>query len=209
MAVLPALASGALLAAWIAHANSPSGSGFQVDGHNLRANVNAGTFALDDIELSQTGGTRITARKANATGPDFDNARYDLNGEVHIEYQDVVLDASTAVVVLANGRLMSVKVQGDTHFTHQLREAGKRNNGTATAIEYDTTSGNVRFLPPASFMIGRNEYSSEKPLVYNTDSTELRSEQSDNGDARIRGIINPETPGRVPPPRTPGREQSK
>ena len=59
------------------------------------------------------GTTRLTAAKATATGVDQDagNSSWEFTGDVHLEFDGAELNADSANVVFANGRLTSVVVQ--------------------------------------------------------------------------------------------------
>lgn len=152
-------------------------------------NLNAGTQQLEqDVTLRQAPDTLIRADKAegsNLPDGDYDNGHWKLSGQVHIEFNGVVLDADSATVAFADGRIRSINVLGKpARFSHPAGATGQRNEGRAANIAYDGNTREVRFSGRTAYAFGPYEGTADKPLVYELDTTVIRSEAGTD-DSRI------------------------
>ncbi|HTQ35557.1 MAG TPA: LptA/OstA family protein [Steroidobacteraceae bacterium] len=211
--LLAALAGwGALLCLSPGRAAAASAAPILAGGENVRTNLNAGTTQWDDFVLHQAPDTVITATRAegsNLPGGSNDNGHWSLTGKVHIEYQGSVLDADTATVVFAGGQLQSIEVHGrPALFSHPTRTAGVVCRGRADTIDFDGTKRQVSFTGHVEYSYGVNEGTSDKPMIYELDSSVLRSVGEDAG--RVRVTISPARPEKtIPTPRTPDRSTAQ
>lgn len=156
----------------------------------VRWNFNEGTQVLEqDVELRQAPDTLIRADRAEGSNlPDgnFDNGHWILSGAVHIEFDGAVLDADSATVQFADGRIESIQVQGTPAlFSHPSGTTGQRNQGRANVIAYDGIRRLVRFTGRTAYAFGPYEGTAVKPLVYNLDSTELATDKGSDDNSRI------------------------
>lgn len=207
LAVL-ALAAAALAPAAAVPANASSGADIVVEGRNPVMNMNAGTLEMRSVRVSQAPSTVIEAQSA-ATGlaDGYENSRWEFTGNVHVEFDGMVLDAERARAVFANGRLQTLEVQGGpANFSHPGKEAGRRNLGRADRINYDASSREVRFSGNTWYSDGRNEATTEA-IVYNLNNSEVTSVGDNSDDSRVRMIIRPDR--RVPAPATPDRDTAE
>jgi len=152
-------------------------------------NLPAGTQTLEkDVELRQAPDTLIRADKAEGTnlpGGNYDNGHWVLSGAVHIEFEDTVLDANSATVIFDKGRIRTITVEGTpARFSHP-GTTGERNQGQANTISYDGNRRQVRFAGQTAYAFGPYEGISDKPLIYDLDSTEITSEKGRSDDSRI------------------------
>jgi len=168
----------------------------------FRANFSAGTITLCDVTLTQGTSTRITADHAAATGlSDSSNGEWVLAGSVHIEFDSATLDADNATITFAADRLQKVHVTGaPSHFSHQLKDAARRNQGRAAIIDYDAQSALLR-------LSGGTWYSDGKNVMEIASYTYNLNDSSIVGSDPAQGTIDPNK--RVPPPRTPDRASSQ
>ncbi|MEJ0098602.1 MAG: LptA/OstA family protein [Pseudomonadota bacterium] len=183
-------------------------SAINIEGQNQRLNVNAGTTTWDDFKLRQAPDTVINSSKAEGTGlaTGGNNGRWNLTGKVHIEYQTTILDADTAVVVFADGQIQSIEVHGKpASFSRPGKSEGARNQGTAEMIAYDGGARRLRFTGHTWYSFGPFEGTADKPMVYNLDTSEFFSENTD--DSRVHMTVSPDK--RVPTPRTPDRKTAE
>ena len=178
------------------HAAAPApGDPVQVKWVKLRAERDDGAMSLDGIVITQMRGTLIRARKAEGAGlsNNFDNGRWALTGQVHIEYEDFVLDADAATVVFANRFIQSIQVQGEpARFSRSGKVANRPYKGTAQAISFNGTKRQVRFTGHSWFSYGPDEGNSDKPLLYDLDSASVSSEDDGSG-----SLINMTIQGRL------------
>jgi lipopolysaccharide transport protein LptA len=170
--------------------------------HCFRADFNAGTLTLCDVTLTQGSTTRITAEHASAKGlSDNNNGEWLLTGTVHIEFNNVILDADSATVVFAQDRLQSVHVKGaPSRFSQQLKDPARRNQGRAATIDYDSQKDVLQLTGDTWYTDGRNVVETAA-FTYNLNDGSIFSSE------RVKGTIQPEK--RVPAPRTPDRATSQ
>ncbi len=182
-----------------------------ISGNSQKTNVNGGTMHIDDVQLRQAPDTVINADSGDGSqlNNGADNGRWKLTGKVHIEYQSTILDADTAVVVFADGRIQSIEVHGKpARFSHPAKNDGARDQGTAEMITYDADTHRMRFTGHTWYSIGPVEGTADKPLVYDLDTTEIFTENTDNTDhSRVNMTVSPKQ--RVPTPRTPDRSTAE
>ena len=72
----------------------------EITGSNPRGSLSAGTFKMDKVTMRQGATTTIRAAEAAARGLKGDDSpsTWDLSGTVHIEFNNVVLDADSFVM---------------------------------------------------------------------------------------------------------------
>jgi lipopolysaccharide export system protein LptA len=175
-----------------------------------RANINRGTQLLEqDVELRHDPGTLIRAYKAEGSNltEGYDNGHWNLTGKVRIEYDDAILDADVATVAFAAGDARSIQVHGaPARFSYPTRTGGQRFEGQADSVTFDGDKQQVRVIGhPSRYSFGIDQYSSDKPVLYELDSSVLHTEAGDDpcSSSCVRGTINPD--GFVPAPRMPDR----
>jgi lipopolysaccharide transport protein LptA len=179
----------------------------------FRANFGAGTLESCDVVLRQGAGTVIQAKNAKARGlssAGLEDGQWQFSNGVHIEFENAVLDADSAMVVFANNRLKEVHVKGATtepaRFSHQVKETPRRNQGRAATIDYDAAGATLRLAGGTWYSDGRNEVNTAS-LIYNMDDGSFSNATGPNESDRVRITIRPDK--RVPPPRTPDRATSQ
>src|SRR5512139_2254620 len=178
----------------------------------FRANFSAGTLESCDVTLRQGATTLIQANNATARrlSDGYEDGEWQFTNGVHIEFDDAVLDADSATVLFADNRLKEVHVKGakdePARFSHQLKDAPRRNQGHAATIDYDAAGGLLRLAGGTWYSDGRNEVSTAS-LIYNMNDGSFSNATGPDESDRVRITIRPDK--RVPPPRTPDRETSK
>jgi lipopolysaccharide transport protein LptA len=213
-----ALAAGALLAAGIVCAaqgkltlDNQTPIQFEGGAACFRANFGAGTLESCDVTLRQ--GTQALIQAKNATArrlsEGYEDGEWQFSNGVHIEFDDAVLDADSATVLFAGNRIKEVHVKGTqgepARFSHQLKDAPRRNQGRAATIDYDA-SGTLRLAGGTWYSDGRNEVSTAS-LIYNMNDGSFSNATGPNQSDKVRITIRPDK--RVPPPRTPDRATSQ
>lgn len=170
--------------------------------HCFHLDSKAGTITLCDVTLTQGATTRITADHASAKGlSDNNNGEWLLTGSVHIEFDNVILDADSATVVFAQDRLQKVHVKGaPSRFSQQLKDPSRRNQGRAATIDYDSQKDVLQLMGDTWYTDGRNVVETAA-FTYNLNDGSIFSSE------RVKGTIQPEK--RVPAPRTPDRASSQ
>jgi lipopolysaccharide transport protein LptA len=180
----------------------------------FKANPGAGTLEACDVTLRQGPETQIKAKNAKARGLSTEgvgNVEWQFSNGVHLEFEDAVLDADSATVLFVDNRLKEVHVKGSrsepARFSHQIKDAPRRNQGRAATIDYDSDSTVLRLAGGTWYSDGRNEVNTAS-LVYNMNDGSFSNAAGTTESDRVRITIRP-SDKRVPPPRTPDRATSQ
>lgn len=184
-AALASICLAALMFVQLAFGAVPSNP-LDVGWRRLNGNLNDDTQRFEGLVIRQQPGTLISAQNATGIGisEDYDNSRWNLSGNVHIEYDGAVLDADRATVVFANRQVRSIDVQGaPAKFTRPGKDATQPYRGSADAIFFDGAKRQVRFTGHAWFSFGPNEGNSTTPLVYDINQATLWNEKGAPGSA--------------------------
>jgi len=213
-----ALAAGLLLAAGAVCAAQgklalDNETPIEFEGACFKANLGAGTLSSCDVILKQGTQSLIKAKNATARGlsENNKNGEWQFSDGVHIEFDNAVLDAETATVLFVNNRLKEVHVKGaaslPARFSHQLKDAPRRNQGRAATIDYDSANSLLRLAGGTWYTDGRNEVNTAS-LIYNMNDGSFSNAAGPNEGDRVRITIGAGDK-RVPPPRTPDRATSQ
>jgi len=144
---------------------------------------------FDEVTIVQ-GRIRITAERAQASGLDFQDSRWEFGGTVRITLPDGSLASDTARVRFANGEIASATVTGAPATFEQHRES-ELARGRAKRIDYDLGRGTVELAGEAWLTDGRNEITGAM-LVYSTESQRVISRE------QVTITINPREPPAAP-----------
>lgn len=131
-------------------------------------------LVFNDVTIVQ-GPTRITAQKAEASGLDFDDSRWEFSGSVRMTLTDGALASDTARVRFSKGEIQSATVTGLPATFEQRRQA-ELAQGHANRIDYDLARGTVELAGDAWLSDGRNEITGAT-LVYSTGSQRVISKE--------------------------------
>lgn len=178
----------------------------------FRANFSAGTLESCDVTLRQGDQALIRAKNASARrlSEGYEDGEWQFTNGVHIEFNDAVIDADSATVLFAGNRLKEVHVKGmqdqPARFSHQLKDAPRRNQGRAASIDYDAVAATLRLSGGTWYSDGRNEVNTAS-LIYNMNDGSFSNATGPDQSDRVRITIRPGEK-RVPPPRTPDRATS-
>ncbi len=173
-----------------------------------RANIDAGTQLLEqDVELRRDPDTLIRADRAEGSHltQGYDNGRWTLAGTVQINHKQGELQADSANVGFASGEVRSIQAHGNpAQFSYPTRNSRGRFEGRADSITFDNDTRQLRVIGhPSRYVFGLDQFSSDKPLLYELNLGVLSTEDTGDPDARVRGIIRPDK--RVQTPHIPER----
>ncbi len=115
------------------------------------------TLLFKRVKITQ-GGLEVTAQQANATGLEFDNSEWRLQGDVQITVPGGKLQSSEARVMFRNNAIASASIKGSpAQFEQQLKERNQVARGRAGSIDYDVKAATVRLTGDAWLSDGNNE----------------------------------------------------
>nr|PZN81025.1 MAG: lipopolysaccharide transport periplasmic protein LptA [Pseudomonadota bacterium] len=181
------------LAATAGSAAEPVGSGkpISLDAARTTFDYRANTVVFDDIVISQEG-TRIAAKRAEASGLDFENSRWVFQGDVRITVDGRgSLSSDRAVVEFRDNRIERAEITGSpAHFEQKLAASQQTARGRAGTIEYSFGGGTVRLSQDAWLSDGRQEF--KAPLiVYDIRKEQVQAASEPGADERVRITILP------------------
>lgn len=131
-------------------------------------------LVFDEITISQ-GEIRIVAKRAEASGLNFEDSRWQFSGAVQITMPDSAMASDTARVRFAGGEIQSATVTGAPATFEQVRK-DQQAHGRANRIDYDLGRGTVELAGDAWLSDGRNEITGAT-LVYSTGTQRVISDQ--------------------------------
>ena len=142
------------------------------------------------IHLTQ-GGLDVTAQQASATGLEFENSEWRLQGDVRITVPGGNLQSSEARVQFRNNAIVRASIKGEpAQFEQQLRENTQVARGRASAIEYNVQESTVRLTGDAWLSDGQNEIRGNT-LVYDIGRERVQANPNESDPGGVRITINP------------------
>jgi lipopolysaccharide transport protein LptA len=150
------------------------------------------------VRITQ-GALEVTAQQASATGLDFDNSVWRLQGDVQIVVPGGKLESNEARVTFRDNAIVSASIKGTPAiFEQRLKEQDQFARGRAGSIDYNVEASTVRLTGAAWLSDGQNEIRGNT-LIY------------DIGRERVQANPNEKDPGGVhitikPRPRPAARE---
>ena len=136
------------------------------------------------VRITQ-GELQVLAQQASATGLDFDNSEWLLQGDVQIIVPGGKLQSTEARVQFRNNDIVLASIKGTPAvFEQQLKEKDQFARGRASAIDYDVKASTVRLSGAAWLSDGQNEIRGNT-LIY------------DIGRERVQANPNEKDPGGV------------
>jgi lipopolysaccharide transport protein LptA len=148
------------------------------------------TLLFKRVKITQ-GGLEVTAQQASATGLEFDNSEWRLQGDVKITVPGGKLQSDEARVMFRNNAIASASIKGSpAQFEQQLKEKNQVARGRAGAIDYDVQAATVRLTGDAWLTDGQNEIRG-RTLVYDIGRQRVQANPSEKDPGGVQITINP------------------
>jgi lipopolysaccharide transport protein LptA len=148
------------------------------------------TLLFKRVKITQ-GGLEVTAEEASATGLEFDNSEWRLQGAVKITVPGGKLQSNEARVMFRNNAIASASIKGTpAQFEQQLKEKNQVARGRAGAIDYDVQAATVRLTGDAWLTDGQNEIRG-RTLVYDIGRQRVQANPSEKDPGGVQITINP------------------
>ena len=142
------------------------------------------------IRITQ-GGLEVKAQQASATGLEFENSEWRLDGDVQITVPGGSLQSSEARVQFRNNAIVRASIKGaPAHFEQRLRENAQVARGRASSIEYNVRESTVRLSGDAWLSDGQNEIRGNT-LVYDIGRERVQANPNEKDPGGVRITINP------------------
>ena len=187
-------------------AQAPSATGLPAGNSEMPITLEAASSDFDyknnsllfrRIRITQ-GGLEVTAQQARATGLEFENSEWRLQGDVRISVPGGNLVSDEARVQFRNNAIVRASIRGTpAAFEQRLRAEEQIARGRASAIDYDVRQSTVRLTGDAWLSDGQNEIRGNT-LVYDIGRARVQANPDGQDPGGVRITINP--------PKKPGAE---
>jgi lipopolysaccharide transport protein LptA len=162
-----------------------------VDAESSDFDYKSSRLVFNRVRITQ-GDIVVDAARATATGLDFVDSRWQLEGEVRIKATEGTLSSDNATVNFKDNRVTRAEIHGKpAEFTKVSAKQTAR--GHANAIVYEVEPGTIRLTGNAWLSDGRNEIRGES-LVYSMREERVVASAGEQGSQRVRIVINPKSP---------------
>ena len=142
------------------------------------------------IRITQ-GGLEVRAQQASATGLEFENSEWRLEGDVQISVPGGTLQSSEARVQFRNNAIVRAAIKGaPAQFEQRLRENDQVARGRASSIDYNVSESTVRLTGDAWLSDGQNEIRGNT-LVYDIGRERVQANPNEKDPGGVRITINP------------------
>jgi lipopolysaccharide transport protein LptA len=201
-ALLPALLACGLLLPLAGRAQSGLPAGNSQQPINLEAassdfDYRNNTLLFKRVKVTQ-GELQVTAQQASATGLDFDNSEWRLQGDVRIVVPGGLLQSNEARVTFRDNAIVSASIKGKpASFEQKLKERNQVARGRAGSIDYDVKASTVKLTGDAWLSDGQNEIRGNT-LVYDIGRARVQANPNEKDPGGVRITINP--PKKTPAP---------
>ena len=157
------------------------------------------TLLFKRVKITQ-GGLEVTAQQASATGLEFDDSEWRLQGDVKIIVPGGRLQSDEAIVSFRNNTIARASIKGSpAEFEQQLKEQAQVARGKAGSIEYDVKAATVRLTGNAWLSDGRNEIRGNT-LVYDIGRERVQANPNEKDPGGVKITINPPQKATPVPP---------
>ena len=157
------------------------------------------------VKITQ-GELQVMAQEASASGLNFENSEWLLQGQVQILVPDGKLESSTAQVTFRNNDIVRAVIKGaPATFQQQLKDRDQLAKGKAATIEYDVQASTVHLTGDAWLTDGQNEIRGNT-LIYDIGKQRVVANPNEKDPGGVHITINPKNP---PPPVPAPRKEPK
>jgi lipopolysaccharide transport protein LptA len=151
------------------------------------------------VKITQ-GGLVVTAQQASATGLEFENSEWRLQGDVRITVPGGNLSSNEARVLFRNNAIVRASIKGEpAAFEQRLRENDQVARGQAGSIDYNVQESTVRLTGNAWLSDGQNEIRGNT-LVYDVGRERVQANPNEKDPGGVRITINPPRKTGTPAP---------
>jgi lipopolysaccharide transport protein LptA len=148
------------------------------------------TLLFRRVKITQ-GSLQVEAAEARATGLDFENSKWNLDGQVRITLPDGRLAADKATVTFRNNGVAEAQVRGSpATFEQRLKGSLQLAQGRAGTIAYDVRAGTVTLAGGAWLSDGQSEIRGDN-LVYDIGRQRVAANPGATQPGGVRITINP------------------
>lgn len=148
------------------------------------------TMMFRGLRIAQ-GDFMIEADEAVASDLEFNRSDWEFSGNVRIDLDTAMIEASRAEILFETHELLIVELQGDpARFEDRNPERGDPIRGGAEVLRYESAEGTLRMTGGAYLSEGPNEFRG-CDLIYDIDEKKITSGSSECGEPLIISILPP------------------
>jgi lipopolysaccharide transport protein LptA len=142
------------------------------------------------VRITQ-GQLEVTAQQASASGLEFANAEWRLQGDVKITVPGGMLQSNEARVKFRNNEIVSATIRGEpAAFEQRLQQNNQLARGHAATIDYNVKQSIVQLQGNAWLTDGQNEINGNT-LVYDIARERVQANPDEKDPGGVRITINP------------------
>lgn len=148
------------------------------------------TMMFRGLRIAQ-GDFMIEADEAVASDLEFNRSDWEFSGNVRIDLDTAMIEASRAEILFETHELLIVELQGDpARFEDRNPERGDPIRGGAEVLRYESAEGTLRMTGGAYLSEGPNEFRG-CDLIYDIDEKKITSGSSECGEPLVISILPP------------------
>lgn len=148
------------------------------------------TMMFRGLRIAQ-GDFMIEADEAVASDLEFNRSDWEFSGNVRIDLDTAMIEASRAEILFETHELLIVELQGDpARFEDRNPERGDPIRGGAEVLRYESAEGTLRMTGGAYLSEGPNEFRG-CDLIYDIEEKKITSGSSECGEPLVITIIPP------------------
>ena len=148
------------------------------------------TMMFRGLRIAQ-GDFMIEADEAVASDLEFNRSDWEFSGNVRIDLDTAMIEASRAEILFETHELLIVELQGDpARFEDRNPERGDPIRGGAEVLRYESAEGTLRMTGGAYLNEGPNEFRG-CDLIYDIDEKKITSGSSECGEPLVISILPP------------------
>lgn len=148
------------------------------------------TMMFRGLRIAQ-GDFMIEADEAVASDLEFNRSDWEFSGNVRIDLDTAMIEASRAEILFETHELLIVELQGDpARFEDRNPERGDPIRGGAEVLRYESAEGTLRMTGGAYLSEGPNEFRG-CDLIYDIDEKKITSGSSECGEPLVITILPP------------------
>ena len=148
------------------------------------------TMMFRGLRIAQ-GDFMIEADEAVASDLEFNRSDWEFSGNVRIDLDTAMIEASRAEILFETHELLIVELQGDpARFEDRNPERGDPIRGGAEVLRYESAEGTLRMTGGAYLSEGPNEFRG-CDLIYDIEEKKITSGSSECGEPLVISILPP------------------
>lgn len=191
IALLPGLAAPIIRAQEIPDLEQISQLPIDLDAESSEFDRKKNRLFFRGLTIKQ-GPLSITADEATATRLDFENTRWEFNGNVIFENAGTTAYCDFADILFLEHRIRNAIMQGKPAYFEKIQVGnGRETEGRANLMEYDMDRGVISMSDNAWLSDGANEVSGNR-ISYDLNREFIIAAADDDGQVRMK-IIPPES----------------